>query len=356
MLTGNRGEWSEIYVLLKLLGDGEIYGGDGNLSRLPSMLFSIIKVIRQESAASEFQYSIGDNYIEIQDKDGNTITAVNRSDFTAQASNLLNTILKEKGTFAASKTEAFMHKISCSTIKAKSSDKADIKLVVYDEKTGQEPLLGFSIKSRLGAASTLINAGPTTNFKYKLTNLKLTTKEISDFNKLKVKNLVQSIHAKAGRLKFQSVVNSMFESNLTLVDSKLPELIADILLAYYNSSSSRVSELTEIAKAKNPLGYNLEHGHDYYTYKIKKYFTEAALGMLPSKVWHGEYHANGGYIIVKEDGDVLCYHVYHRNTLEDYLFANTKLETASTSKHGFGKLYEEDGDVYILLNFQVRFI
>ena len=27
-LTGNKGEWSEIYTLLKLLGEGKVYAGD----------------------------------------------------------------------------------------------------------------------------------------------------------------------------------------------------------------------------------------------------------------------------------------------------------------------------------------
>ena len=34
MLTGNRGEWSEIYVLLKLLADGKIYVADSELNKL----------------------------------------------------------------------------------------------------------------------------------------------------------------------------------------------------------------------------------------------------------------------------------------------------------------------------------
>ena len=35
---------------------------------------------------------------------------------------------------------------------------------------------------------------------------------------------------------------------------------------------------------------------------------------------------------------------------------NTKFETASTSKHDFGNIYEENGKHYLKLNMQVRFI
>ena len=41
--------------------------------------------------------------------------------------------------------------------------------------------------------------------------------------------------------------------------------------------------------------------------------------------------------------------------LEDYLFTNTKLETASSTRHEFGKIYEENEQLYFKLNLQIRF-
>ena len=77
--------------------------------------------------------------------------------------------------------------------------------------------------------------------------------------------------------------------------------------------------------------------------------------MTPSKVWNGIYDATGGYLIIKDTGEVLCYHIYNRNQFEDYLFQNTKLETASSTRHEFGKVYEESGKQYFKLNLQIRF-
>ena len=34
MLTGNRGEWSEVYAFLRILSDGEIRPADANLDEL----------------------------------------------------------------------------------------------------------------------------------------------------------------------------------------------------------------------------------------------------------------------------------------------------------------------------------
>lgn len=48
-LTGNKGEWSEIYVLLKLLGDGEVHAGDENLNEIKDLVYPIVMILREES-------------------------------------------------------------------------------------------------------------------------------------------------------------------------------------------------------------------------------------------------------------------------------------------------------------------
>ena len=69
----------------------------------------------------------------------------------------------------------------------------------------------------------------------------------------------------------------------------------------------------------------------------------------------GIYDATGGYLVVKENGEILCYHIYNRNQFEEYLFVNTKLETASSTRHEFGKVYQQNGEFYFKLNLQIRF-
>ena len=49
MLKGNKGEWSEIYVLLRLLADGKIYAADDGLNKLKDVYFPIIEIIRKET-------------------------------------------------------------------------------------------------------------------------------------------------------------------------------------------------------------------------------------------------------------------------------------------------------------------
>ena len=84
--------------------------------------------------------------------------------------------------------------------------------------------------------------------------------------------------------------------------------------------------------------------------------SDCALGMLPAKTCDGIADATGGYIIVREDGEVLCYHLFNHNEFENYLLQNTKFETASTSRHQFGSIYKENEKYYLKLNLQIRFI
>lgn len=49
MLTGNKGEWSEIYALFKLLGDTKLFSGDADLNQVEELFYPIVKIIRTES-------------------------------------------------------------------------------------------------------------------------------------------------------------------------------------------------------------------------------------------------------------------------------------------------------------------
>ncbi len=68
---------------------------------------------------------------------------------------------KQTASFTIPDVENFISRYQSNKIKAKSSAKSDIRIVIYDAKIGTMPELGFSIKSKLGKPSTLLNAGKT---------------------------------------------------------------------------------------------------------------------------------------------------------------------------------------------------
>jgi type II restriction enzyme len=157
-------------------------------------------------------------------------------------------------------------------------------------------------------------------------------------------------------LKFCRITGDTLSRNLILIDSKLDALLAEMVLLYYTTTKSKIKDITEDLELRNPLGFPSDSTHKFYEYKIKNFLTEIALGMMPSKVWNGIYDATGGYLVVREDGEIVSYHIYDRNQFENYLFNYTKLETASSSRHKFGRIYKEDGKLFINLNLQIRFV
>lgn len=358
MLTGNKGEWSEIYALLKVIADKQLYRGDGYLKRIEGAVLPIIKVLREESSGT-YEYSIDHQIVLIHRAEESISIPI--IEFKKWAEYLLLTIKSSQATFAAPEIENFLASFKCTSLKARSDRKSDICIVLHDAATGTSPALGFSIKSQLGGASTLLNAGKTTNFIYQINSPQLPADCIDAFNAINaikgVKEKLAEISALNCALTFTKTENPTFANNLRLIDSALPEILASIVLQFYSTNkNSELKTLVEQITVQNLQNFDDAQNHPFYTYKIKRFLSDVALGMMPSKVWTGRLEATGGYLIVKEDGEILSYHIYNRNDFEDYLYNNTKLETASTSRHDFARIYEENGNWFFKLNLQIRFI
>lgn len=113
--------------------------------------------------------------------------------------------------------------------------------------------------------------------------------------------------------------------------------------------------MTERLKKDRYLRRHYDLVEEDFAYKIKQFIAAYALGMVASKKWDGSTKAHGGYLIVKKNGSVVCYHLYNKDELQEYLFTNTKLDTGSSSKNNFGNIYEKDGRFFINLNLQISF-
>ena len=357
MMTGNKGEWSEIYVFLKLLADGRLDAADANLNVIPNIYYPIIKILRQENN-KELEYCIKDE-IRVFDENKNELIHIPVIEFINNSKLLFSYLRSSQGrSFAFEDIEDFLNSIKIFTLSATSTDKSDINLVVHDLKTGLEPKLGFSIKSMIGKDATLFNAGSTTNFIYEIIgNDQIVIDEINAIQtKPKIANRIQKIRENGCSICFRNIQSDTLQLNLQLIDSDLPKILAELIILKYTSpGDSSIALLVNQLTVNNPLNFNLSQGHPFYEYKIKNFLTDSALGMTPAAKWNGNYDATGGLIIVKENGDLVCYHIYNHNEFQDYLFNNTRLEQASTSRYGFGDLYEENGKLFIKLNLQVRF-
>lgn len=357
MITGNIGEWSEIYVFLKLLSEGKLFSADKYLNKVESNFLPLIKILREEVDSRREYVRNGD--IKVFDSSSKKILVeLPINDFYKASEELLMSIRKSSGSsFSVPKIEKFLKSIDCKTIKAKNADKKDINVMVHDINSGEDRIFGFSIKSQLGGSSTLLNASQSTNFIYKINNIDQTiiskTNEIN--TKSKIKDRLNFIIQNKGILEFKKISNDVFQQNLSIIESQLPYMMSNILLYYYQGKATSIIDLVEHLEMTNPCNFNNEFGHQFYKFKIKLFLREIALGMTPSTMYTGKQDATGGYIIVKESGDVVCYHIYNLNDLDDYLYFNTKLETPSSSRHKFGIIYKSENEFLFNLNLQIRF-
>ena len=278
--------------------------------------------------------------------------------FMQESASLLEEIKSaKKSAFEIHASEAFMSTIGCTKLKAPSRDKADIHIVIHDLRTNMTPLLGFSIKSQLGSASTLLNAGATTNITYTICGKNLSDEEIAEINSIDSHlERMAEIGKQGCSLSYKEIDSAVFMNNLQFLDICMPQFIADCLLVdSVGEDSSLTHCVSEVAK-KNPFDYNGKNVAEFYEHKRKVLLLSAALGMTPGKEWTGRYDANGGYLVVRKDGEIVCYHFYNQNDVEDYLYNNTRFERASRGRYNFGSLYRgDDGGVYIKLNLQIRF-
>lgn len=358
-LSGNKGEWSEIYALFKLLGDGRVYAGDADMNLNPDICYPIINIIREETTSLNYKPNNESNVI-IEDENGEVLHKIPMSKFSQEADELYNKICSTNvRAFEIPDTELFMTQIGCNKIKAPSKDKSDIHIVLHDFRTGMNPRLGFSIKSQLGSPSTLLNAGDTTNIRYKIVGNNLTDDEVRTINAIPDhQSRMLAVLNNNCRLEYDGFDSPVFKNNLMFIDSCLPEFIALCLKTanLYSSSKNIKNIVCEVAES-NPFDFKGDNVVEFYEHKMKQLLLNSALGMTPATSWNGKFDANGGYLVVKRDGDIVCYHFYNINDVEDYLYNNTRFENASRGRYKFGSLYKDNtGDLYIKLNLQIRFV
>lgn len=358
MIKGNKGEWSEFYAFLKLLADKQLNGADENLQKIQDIFYPILKIIREE-AGGRMDYEFADgNKVRILQA-GSEIALVDSSDLKTKVVEVFKAIRNSSDrSFAVPVADDLMSRFHAKRLNAGNARKEDITLKIHDHVTGTDPEVGFSIKSMLGAASTLLNPSAATNLIYKITGLD--ENKIAGINAIatrsKVKDRLSAIVAAGGAFSYAGISSDTFVRNLRRVDTVLPEIVAQLLLAFYLGKGSVLPELVaNLGDGEtNILSFDLNRSD--YEFKVKSLLHNVALGMVPDTAWDGLIRAQGGYIIVREDGEVVCYHVYNADAFRAYLFNHTRFDTPSTTRYGFGQVYKEGDSFFIKLTLQIRFI
>ncbi len=352
--TGNTGEWSELYALAFLLVNGGAYGADKNQNKKEDLFYKVLRIIFSEKAGKEkMTYEINNENIDIL-AGKNKIASVKIKKIESILKKMFESlsIINEGRAFPLEAGSEMMEVLKKEIIKASSSNKKDLDLVILNIKTNKpSPEIGFSIKSQLGSPSTLINASKATNFTYEIFDEKMKTpKKLPELHPKNIKDNINLLLSSGYKIVFSKVDSGTFQNNLSLIDSNLSEYIAKILLSYYSRGASDLLGLVTLNFPPNNITSKQP------THKIKEFLGVMALGMMPNTNYNGILTSLGGFLLVKKDGDVLCYYLYNLEDFQDYLINNTKLDTPSTTRYGIGKIIKENNRYFIKLNLQVRFI
>ncbi|MCF8460416.1 MAG: HpaII family restriction endonuclease [Flavobacteriales bacterium] len=361
MLKGNKGEWSELYVFFKLLADGKLFSADQNLARTEEFV-EIRSAFRKENIGT-YRYDVrSEGNINIIDVSGeNADYSIPISEATRIASKLLVRIQDGKGTSSGEvELENELSQWKVHKVSQDAANKGDINLLVYDPTHGVQSRQEYSIKSFLGSDPTLFNANPTTNIIYSITDSNghpISEEHLNMVNDIttghKYIRRVCMLEELGYTVKYHGYQGETFKLNLQMIDSDLPEIMAFIVKKKYTARITWITEVIECLNAENPMGYNLK-SHDFYEYRIINFLIESALGMTSAFPWSGIHQVVGGLIVVKQDSEILCYHVIDFNKFKSYLMRSARLDNPSGSKMGYGHVYRQDGQSFIKLNFQVK--
>ena len=355
--TKNKGEWTELFSFIKLLVEQKIHLSDSNLNQKDDF-FKISKVTTK-NLDLDFVI-IDDCSIEVINTDNNEKRSIRIQDIIKPEllSTLVHKIKSGKATFEIPDFDIIQNELGFSLVKGgNSNQKSDIVLDI-EHSTFKKDNEGFGIKSYLGAKPTLLNASGRTNFLFKIENsAKINVGEINAIDsRAKIKERIEQIAEQGGSLKYLKAEKDTMNYNLKMVDSLMPEIIGYMLLAFYEKRITKISDivnyLSDDTEMLSILGIDdkamLEN-------KIKKFLVDIMLGFFSGTKWDGSYESKGT-IVVKEQGDLVTFHIIEMEELQNYLYKSIKFDTPSSTRHKFGTIIQNGGsDLLFKLNLQLRF-
>lgn len=368
----NKGEWAEFYVMLKLLGEGKLYTADKLLKKKFDSYLDVLKIIRQELDTQVLEYIIDEEKSEVIVKPQDSVdifASIPMQEFKENALALFRGIKDMKGMSVPAPDSVcdfakiiYVSKPKAPAVKALKKQfggKNDIFIEVRDGQTALVSVMGFSIKSKFGHNPTLFNAGSSSQFLYKLTNCNDTAMDefnaITDGEGRGWSKCKEYLSAHGIAMDFARTQNPVYSNNLFLVRESMSKILAwcvkDRLID--SPSDYGVKETVERMAIANPLG--VPNPEIYYEKAIKDFLMAGFTGMTAAYRWDGREQVNGGYIVVMDDGDVICYHSNDRESFRDYLYRNTHFEYVSADKYCWSRILKIDGEYYLPLNVSVRF-
>lgn len=386
---GNKGEWAEIYIFLKLVSEGKVYMADEKMQRLASVYMKILRIFREEIPGEKIEYCIEEpvkihkNSVDI----GPDTSVADFELYTRKTWDLISNSKTGNGLFDA-EIATFLERIHINKLKSPAQSSADffggtedIVMEVEDYRSGIDSIMGFSCKSQFTAEATLFNAsGDNTNFRYRIVG-NINDEIMDEFNN--IFNIVNKIDQTTGetvptnevavakRMKYLKDLGCDLEfiapvvatAKRNLIQSgglEMPQIVGE-MLKYYFFMNNGETEYENVSKAiryladTDPINYGVDDLEGMYRSKVGKLLYDMFTGMRMASVWSGNPSVTGGYICAKKDGDVVAYHANVATEFRDFLINQLGFETSSATRHNYMKIEKENEEYFINLNMQYRF-
>lgn len=358
-MAKNKGEWSEAYAFFKLLIDEELKNGDAKLEH-NGKSYKVLKLTigaDTENKTSYIPKSSTDEVLIIREG-GKNPEVISRKVIRNKIQEFFDSILvgsEGERAFEIPIAEELLEYTKNPIPKAPSRDKADVIITIHDDVSNTDPSLGFSIKSQVGQASTLLNPSEATKFTY-LIEGDLDAEAVNAIDGPIAR--VQEIYRQRCHLKYLKMKNETFEENLRKIDSYMPEILSEALILRFRDSLRSLDDIAAALGTEDIPAIHFEPPSGYFALKLKNLLLASSTGMVPGTKWEGSLSSLGGILIVRRDGELICYLITSIDLYSEYLFNATCLETPSSSvnKYDYAKIYEENGKNHIDLCLQVRFL
>ena len=161
------------------------------------------------------------------------------------------------------------------------------------------------------------------------------------------------------KLQFHRMATQVAEDNLELCGGEsLQRILAAILVHfYYNNLGSRVSlvDCIDYLAENDVVQLRRTDVKKYYYNRVAKFVYDSFTGLRLGTPWSGRSEVNGGYIVVKRNGDVVAYHSTITDEFKDFLVQRLMLEAPSHKRHKDMVIEKKDGRYYLKLGLQLRF-
>lgn len=362
-LTCSHSEAAHLHAFFQLLAQGYLNQGDAQGMPLGQQL-PIAAIHRREHDGMR-TYEIGPTEIIEHHATKGDLTFP-REDMGEAAKIVLQQIREaQDGEVDLSAIEGLLDAMDIYDLQPRTDDLTSLHLQLWTMDGG--PLMGVRLQSMVASTWQLLDGGRTANLKFEQQGVRFHQPAVQKMNAMgeteedqpediaAVARRILYIESHGGTFRYADVADRVFRSNLLMLDTNLPRILAAMAYALHIDGTNKISELTQLISEQNTLKMKdeLVRKHGFYEHKMRQFLLALAWGMRPAKQWTGRRNAIDALLVVDKQGLPMLYTRQDEHLLADYLFTHSRLEKASPREAHYGQLERENGVYYLKLNLKV---